>query len=68
MTTTPNLVTVDLDGHVHAVADSLLAALDGSKTTATFFVPRTVAESDAALARRISESGHEVACLTMTQP
>ena len=68
MATTPNLVTVDLDDHAEAAADGLLAALDGSKTSATFFIPRAVAESNPALARRITGSGHEVGCLTKTQP
>lgn len=77
MMTTPNLVTIDLDaprnaagmqGSVEAVTDRVLTALDGSKTPATFFVPRAVAESSPALVRKISEAGHEVACLTTISP
>jgi peptidoglycan/xylan/chitin deacetylase (PgdA/CDA1 family) len=72
---TPNLVTVDVDtpraasstDH-HAIIDGLLDALDRSKTAATFFVTGQMAESDGAAARRITEAGHEVACLTMTAP
>jgi hypothetical protein len=76
MTTLPNLVTIDLDAsrdgaspsEVEAIADGLLTALAQSETPATFFVPRTLAESNAPLARRISEAGHELGCLTVSQP
>lgn len=76
MSSQPNLVTIDLDASEDAasqssaevVADGLLAALDRSKTKATFFVPRSIAESKAPLARRIAEAGHEVACLSNTRP
>ena len=76
METTPNLVTVDLDesrdpsasADLELVADGLLEALDRSKTRATFFVPRSFAESKPQLARRFAERGHEVACLTIQQP
>ena len=73
---TSNLVTVDLDEprdsggreDVEVIADGLLAALESSKTTATFFVPRSVAQSRPTMTRRIAEAGHEVACLTTIQP
>ena len=76
MTTIPNLVTVDLDesrdtatrADIDVITNGLLEALDGSKTQATFFVPRVVAESNPTLTRRIAESGHEVACLSTTEP
>ncbi|MEO5568411.1 MAG: polysaccharide deacetylase family protein [Gemmatimonadaceae bacterium] len=76
MSSQPNLVTIDLDASEDAasrsgaevIADGLLAAFDRSKTKATFFVPRSMAESHAALARRIAEAGHEVACLSNTPP
>ena len=76
MENTPNLVTVDLDeshdraasAELEGIADGLLEALDRSKTRATFFVPRSVAELKPHLARKFAEHGHEVACLTMQQP
>ena len=42
--------------------DRLLALLDGSGSTATFFVLGWVARQSPALVRRIAEAGHEVAC------
>jgi hypothetical protein len=76
METIQNLVTVDLDesrgraapADLEAVADGLLEALDRTKTSATFFVPRQFAESSPRIARRFAECGHEVACLTTHQP
>lgn len=76
MTTLPNLVTIDLDtpadgaaaAEAETIADGLLAALAQSKTQATFFVPQSLAESNASLARRIADAGHEVACLTLKKP
>lgn len=70
MESIPNLVTVDLDerADVAAVADRLLDALDRGGRSATFFVSRKVAADQAAVARRIVERGHEVACLTKAKP
>jgi hypothetical protein len=76
MATHPNLTTIDLDEasvsgaptDPSAIADGLIAALDGSKTSATFFVPGAVAGARPELLRRLSEAGHEVGCLTMTEP
>lgn len=76
MAIVPNLVTIDLDasrdaasqGDAEAITDGLVAALDRSKTQATFFVPRSVAESTPALTRKIAGAGHEVACLSTTRP
>jgi hypothetical protein len=76
MPTIPNLVTIDLDesrdagarADVEVMTNGLLDALEGSKTQATFFVPRSVAESNPALTRKIADAGHELACLTITQP
>lgn len=72
---TPNLVTIDVDAaraagstDQHAIIDGLLAALDRSKTAATFFVPGDMAANDAATVRRIADAGHEVACLSITAP
>jgi hypothetical protein len=76
MHTTPNLVTVDVDTprtarasmDIDATTNGLLDALDRAKTSATFFVPWAVAETNPALTRRIADKGHEVACLTLEQP
>ena len=74
MTSHQNLVTVDLDSpagqseNVDAVATGLLDALGRTNTAATFFVPRSLAATRSDLARRINEAGHEVACLTTTEP
>jgi hypothetical protein len=70
MQTIPNLVTVDLDDRpdVAAMTEGLLSALDRSGRRATFFVSRVIAEAKPALARRIFDRGHEVACLTNAQP
>jgi hypothetical protein len=75
METIPNLVTVDLDeprasgrSDIEAITEGLLDALDRGNKRATFFVPRSVAEARAPLARRIVERGHEVGCLTNEQP
>lgn len=74
MTSHQNLVTIDLDSpagqseNAEAVTAGLLDALSRTSTMATFFMPRSLAENEGALARRISEAGHEVGCLTTTQP
>jgi peptidoglycan/xylan/chitin deacetylase (PgdA/CDA1 family) len=75
METIPNLVTVDLDaaplgarGDVVGTTEGLLDALDHGSKRATFFVPRSIAEGNATLTRRIAERGHEVACLTTSRP
>jgi hypothetical protein len=74
METNRNLVTVDLDesrsarSDIGAITEGLLDALDREGKRATFFVPRSVAETKASLTRRIAERGHEVACLTNAQP
>jgi hypothetical protein len=75
METIPNLVTVDLDESrvigsrgIDAIVDGLLDTLDAASRQATFFVPGGVAEKRGGLTRRIAERGHEVACLTNTQP
>src|SRR5689334_23185047 len=75
MNTIPNLVTVDIDASRDGaapsnpdVADGLLAALDRAKAKATFFMSRPVAEKESALARHLTERGHEVACLTTERP
>lgn len=76
MESIPNLVTVDLDesrrrgatADVESATSGLLDALDRAGARATFFVPRSVAESAPQLARRVVERGHEAACLTMEQP
>jgi hypothetical protein len=76
METLPNLVTVDVDASraqaahvdVAATVDALLGSLGSGETRATFFVPRSVAERNVALVRRIAGAGHEVACLTTTPP
>ncbi|HET9426495.1 MAG TPA: polysaccharide deacetylase family protein [Gemmatimonadaceae bacterium] len=70
-----NLVTVDLDATTEEsaaeaalIADGVLDALARSGTTATFFASRKIAETSPALASRISNAGHEVGCLTHSQP
>lgn len=75
MTDLHNLVTVDLDAtngqsasETAVVADGLLDALARSGTRATFFASREVATSTPALTKRVSDAGHEVACLTMARP
>ena len=76
MPTLPNLVTIDLDeprdtsahADIEVLTNGVLAALEASSTPATFFVPRSVAESRPEVTRRIVECGHEVACLSTTQP
>jgi len=69
-------VTIDLDAsrngatpaEVETIADALLAALDQSKTPATFFIPRELAEKNPGLTRRITDAGHEAGSLTLTTP
>jgi peptidoglycan/xylan/chitin deacetylase (PgdA/CDA1 family) len=76
MTSIPNLVTVDLDetsasaasGECTAIVEGLIDALGRSNTSATFFVPRPFVDAQPALARRLSDAGHEVACLTVAEP
>ena len=75
MESIPNLVTVDLcesrsgaRADVASVAEGLLDEFERGGKRATFFVPRSFAEGNAALTRRIAERGHEVACLTSVQP
>jgi hypothetical protein len=76
METIPNLVTVDLDAlrdsaasnDLEIIADSLLEALDQSKTRATFFVPRWFADEKPESTRRVVTNGHEIACLSTEQP
>jgi hypothetical protein len=74
MTSHQNLVTVDLDSpagrsdNAEAVATGLVEALSRTNTVATFFLPRSLAQSSGELAKRLSEAGHEVACLTTTEP
>jgi peptidoglycan/xylan/chitin deacetylase (PgdA/CDA1 family) len=71
----PNLVTVDLDdarkrsrGDVPATAERLLDAFANAGAKATFFAPESFAARNGAIARRIAEQGHEVACLTHQRP
>jgi hypothetical protein len=74
MTSHQNLVTVDLDlpagqsESADAVATGFLDALSRTNTTATFFVPRALAETRSELAKRLCDAGHEVGCLTTTEP
>ena len=70
MENVPNLVTVDLceSGDVASIADGLLDELARAGKHATYFVPRSFAEGNTVLTRRIAERGHEVACLTSVQP
>lgn len=75
MATIPNLVTVDLDESREsaatestAIVEGLCDALGRSSTAATFFVPRSFVEGQPALVRRLADGGHEVACLTVTEP
>lgn len=44
-----------------ALVDGLLGDLEAANTRATFFVTGPIAQRDAALVRRISQAGHEVA-------
>jgi hypothetical protein len=75
MSSIQNLVTVDLDATsgdgvsgATAITEGLLDALARSGTRATFFATRRIAETDPSLPRKISDRGHEVACLTTTRP
>src|ERR1041384_4640883 len=71
-----NLVTVDLDESrasavrvdIGTTVERLLASLASADARATFFAPRSLAERNGALVRRIVEAGHEVGGLTTTQP
>jgi hypothetical protein len=69
-----NLVTIDLDtpavrpDDVEVVTNAVLDGLARSNTTATFFMPRALAEGNVALGRRIVGAGHEIACLTTNEP
>jgi peptidoglycan-N-acetylglucosamine deacetylase len=47
---------------VHVGVERLLALLDGSGSTATFFVLGWVARKSPSLVRRIADAGHEVGC------
>ena len=47
---------------VHAGVDRVLALLDGSGSTATFFVLGWIARQDPSLVRRIAGAGHEIGC------
>jgi len=61
---------------VQAGVESILALLDGSGSTATFFVLGWIARRNPSLVRRIADAGHEIAChgdlhrrvFDMTQP
>ncbi len=76
MENTPNLVTIDLDEStdqtratdLDGIADGLLDALHRSESQATFFVTGSFATVRPDLTRRLTESGHEVACLSSEQP
>ncbi len=47
---------------VHVGVERVLALLDGSGSTATFFVLGCIARQSPALVRRIADAGHEIAC------
>jgi polysaccharide deacetylase family protein (PEP-CTERM system associated) len=47
---------------VHVGVERILALLDGSGSTATFFVLGWIARQSPALVRRIAGAGHEIAC------
>ncbi len=47
---------------VHVGVERILALLDGSGSTATFFVLGWIARRSPALVRRIADAGHEIAC------
>jgi peptidoglycan-N-acetylglucosamine deacetylase len=47
---------------VHVGIERILALLDGSGSTATFFVLGWIARQSTALVRRIAGAGHEIAC------
>ena len=47
---------------VHVGVERILALLDGSGSTATFFVLGWIARQSPALVRRIADAGHEIAC------
>ncbi len=47
---------------VHAGVERLLALLDGTGSTATFFTLGWIARQNPSLVRRIADAGHEVGC------
>jgi polysaccharide deacetylase family protein (PEP-CTERM system associated) len=47
---------------VHVGVERILALLDGSDSTATFFVLGWIARESPSLVRRIADAGHEIAC------
>jgi polysaccharide deacetylase family protein (PEP-CTERM system associated) len=47
---------------VHVGVERVLSLLDGSGSTATFFVLGWIARQSPALVKRLAEAGHEVAC------
>jgi polysaccharide deacetylase family protein (PEP-CTERM system associated) len=47
---------------VHVGIERILALLDGSGSTATFFVLGWIARQSPALVRRIADAGHEIGC------
>lgn len=47
---------------VHAGVERILALLDGSGSTATFFVLGWIARQNPSLVRRMADAGHEIAC------
>jgi polysaccharide deacetylase family protein (PEP-CTERM system associated) len=47
---------------VHAGVERVLALLDGSGSTATFFVLGWIARQSPSLVRRIAKAGHEIGC------
>jgi hypothetical protein len=72
-----HLLTVDLDNvaehspvvasDLESLVDILMPALGATSARATFFVPRTVALAASSVLRRITDSGHELSCLTTTR-
>ena len=47
---------------VHAGVERMLALLDGTGSTATFFILGWIARQSPSLVRRIADAGHEIAC------
>jgi polysaccharide deacetylase family protein (PEP-CTERM system associated) len=47
---------------VHAGVERVLALLDGTGSTATFFVLGWIARQNPSLVKRIADAGHEIAC------
>jgi peptidoglycan-N-acetylglucosamine deacetylase len=53
---------VGREKRVHAGVERVLALLDGTGSTATFFVLGWIARQSPSLVKRVADAGHEIAC------